>query len=74
MRILNFSRVMPRFNCQLSSVSALRIKDRVQDVHGDICQIGNERADVRRNACSSETVGKSLNDGNKFIKKIEYQD
>ena len=61
---------MPRFNCQLSSVSALelRIKDRIQDVRGDICQIGNGRTDVRRDACSMDPIGKFLNDGNHSIK------
>ena len=56
---------MPRFNCQLSSVSAIRlnIKDRIQDVHGDICEVSDERTDVRRNECSMESVGKSFNDG-----------
>ena len=66
-----FSRVIPRFNCQLSSVSAIRlnIKDRIQDVHGDICEISDERTDVRRNACSLDSVGNSLNDGKIYIKK-----
>ena len=67
--MFHFSRVVPRFNCQLSSVSARRlsVKDRILDVHGDICEIGGGRADVQRNGCSIEHFGKSLNDGNVMI-------
>ena len=67
--MFHFSRVVPRFNCQLSSVSArmLSVKDRILDVHGDICEIGGGRADVKRNACSVQTFGAPLNDGKVLI-------
>ena len=46
----------------------LSVKDRILDVHGDICEIGGGRVDVKSIACSVETFGASVNDGKVLIR------
>lgn len=56
---------IPRFNCQLSSLAtrSITVQDRIDHVHGSICEIGNTRIDERIKSCSSEYLGETSNDG-----------